>query len=78
MMYGRDEDLNQVQQLVEELLWLEHVAGLWTHVIDSKKQALRGLKKITNDAQQWSMHKRLTKMNQNENKNTHMSQQQGE
>jgi hypothetical protein len=51
MMHGRDEDLDQVQYLVEESLWLEHVAWLWTHVIDSKKQALRGLKKITNDVQ---------------------------
>ncbi len=49
MMCGRDENPNQVQQLVEESLWLAHVVGLWTRVIDSKKQASRGLKKIVDD-----------------------------
>jgi hypothetical protein len=40
---------NQVQH-VEESLWLMHIARLWTCVIDSNKQALRGLKKIVDDA----------------------------
>jgi hypothetical protein len=26
-----------------------HVVGLWTQIVDNKKQALRGLKKIAND-----------------------------
>jgi hypothetical protein len=42
-------NLDQVQQFVEELLWFMHVAGLWTHIIDSKKQESRGLKKIIDD-----------------------------
>jgi hypothetical protein len=40
---------NQLQQLVEKSLRLVHIAGLWTHVVDNKKQALRGLKKIVNN-----------------------------
>jgi hypothetical protein len=42
---------NQVQQPIEKSLWLARVAGLWTHVVNNKKQALKGLKKIVNDAQ---------------------------
>jgi hypothetical protein len=41
---------DQVQQLIEESLWLVHVARLWTRVVDSKKQALSGLKKTIDDA----------------------------
>jgi hypothetical protein len=62
-----------VQQLAEESLWLTHAARLWTHIVDNKKQTLKGLKRITDDAPQWFMHKRQ-KMNQNKNENTHMSQ----
>jgi len=36
---------------MEKLLWFTHAAKLWTHVVNNKKQALRGLKKIVNDAQ---------------------------
>jgi hypothetical protein len=42
---------NQVQQLAKKVLWLMHAASLCTHVINSKKQALRGLKKSTDDTQ---------------------------
>jgi len=59
-----------MQLLVEKLLWLMHLARLWKRVVNSKKQTLRGLKKTTNDVQQWSMHKQ-EKMNQNKNENTH-------
>jgi hypothetical protein len=41
---------NQVQQFGEKSLWLTHVAGLWTCVVNSKKQASMGLKKIIDDA----------------------------
>jgi len=44
-------NLDQMQQLAEESLWLAHVAGLWTCIIDSKKQASRGLNKTIDDAQ---------------------------
>ncbi len=47
-----------------------HLARLWKRVVNSKKQTLRGLKKTTNDVQQWSMHKQ-EKMNQNKNEDTH-------
>jgi RNase P/RNase MRP subunit p29 len=50
MMCGRDENPNQVQQLAEESLWRAHVVGLWTRVIDSKKQALKGLKETVDGA----------------------------
>jgi hypothetical protein len=43
------KNLDQVQQFIEKLLWFMHVAGLWTHIIDSKKQASRGLKKTIDD-----------------------------
>jgi hypothetical protein len=36
---------NQLQKLIEKSLGLMHIAGLWTHVVDNKKQAWRGLKK---------------------------------
>jgi hypothetical protein len=42
---------NQVEQLVEELLWLVHIVGLWTCNVNHKKQAYRGLKKIIDDVQ---------------------------
>jgi hypothetical protein len=35
---------NQVEQLVEELIWLVHIVGLWTCNVNHKKQAYRGLK----------------------------------
>jgi hypothetical protein len=38
-----------MQHPVEELLWFAHVVRLWTHVVDNKKQALRGLKKNVDD-----------------------------
>jgi hypothetical protein len=41
---------DQVQQLAKELLWLVHAIRLWTHAVNNKKQASRGLKKTTNDA----------------------------
>jgi hypothetical protein len=40
---------DQVQQLVEKLLWLVHIARLCTRIVDSKKQASRGLKKTANE-----------------------------
>jgi hypothetical protein len=40
---------DQVQQPVEKLLWLAHITRLWTCAVDSKKQALKGLKKIVDD-----------------------------
>jgi hypothetical protein len=40
---------NQVQELIEKLLWLTHVARLWTYVVNIKKQASRGVKKIVDD-----------------------------
>ncbi len=43
------KNIDQVQQPTEELLWLMHVAGLWTKVVNNKKQVLKGLKKIVND-----------------------------
>jgi len=43
-------NLNQVQQPAEELLWLAHAIRLWTHIVDSKKQASRGLKMTNDDA----------------------------
>ncbi len=43
------KNLNQMQQLIEESLWLVHVVGLWTHKVDSEKQTLRGLM-IVDDA----------------------------
>jgi len=50
MMCGRDDKPQpSAITLFEELLWLTHVVGLWTCVVDSKKQASRGLKKIAND-----------------------------
>jgi len=49
-MCGRDENPNQVQQPTEESLWRAHIVGLWTRVIDSKKQASGGLKKTVDDA----------------------------
>jgi hypothetical protein len=42
------KNLDQVQQPIEKLLWLAHAAWLWTHVVDNKKQTLKGLKKIVN------------------------------
>jgi hypothetical protein len=51
MRCGRDEEPDQVQQPIEKSIWFAHVAWLWTHVVDSKKQTLRGLKKIANDLQ---------------------------
>jgi hypothetical protein len=47
------EEMNpdQMQQPTEELLWLVHVGGLWIHIVNSKKQTLRGLKKIIDDTQ---------------------------
>jgi hypothetical protein len=44
------KNFNQVQQFAEESLWLAHVAGLWMHIVNCKKQALRGLKEIVDDA----------------------------
>jgi hypothetical protein len=41
---------DQVQQPAKESLWLVHIAKLWTHVVNTKRWALRGLKKIANDA----------------------------
>jgi hypothetical protein len=41
---------NEMQQPAEKSLWLAHTTGLWIHVIYNKKQASKGLKKITNDA----------------------------
>jgi hypothetical protein len=38
-----------MQQFVEELLWFAHVVGLWTCVVDNKKQASKGLKKTVDD-----------------------------
>jgi hypothetical protein len=32
------KNLDQVQQLVENLLWLMHVIGLWTPVVDNKNK----------------------------------------
>jgi hypothetical protein len=43
-------NFNKVQQPTEELLWLAHAIRLWTHIVDSKKQALRGLKMTDDDA----------------------------
>jgi hypothetical protein len=40
------KNLDQVQQLVEESLWLVHIARLWTHIVDSKKEASKGLKTV--------------------------------
>ncbi len=62
-----------MQQFVEKLIWLVHVARLWTHAIDGGKLASRGLKKIVDDTPKWSMHKQ-SRMNQNENGDTHTFQ----
>jgi hypothetical protein len=43
-------NLNQMQQPVKELLWLVHVARLWTHHVDSKKQASEANKKDLNQS----------------------------
>jgi hypothetical protein len=51
MMWGRDEECRPNVVAIEKLLWLPQVAGLWTNIIDSKKQALRGLKKAVDDTQ---------------------------
>jgi len=40
------KNFDQVQQFAKESLWLAHVVGLWTCVVNSKKQASRGLKII--------------------------------
>jgi hypothetical protein len=48
-MCGKNEEPNQVQQPIEESLWLVHATGLWTHTINSKKQTLKGLKKTFDD-----------------------------
>jgi hypothetical protein len=40
------KNLDQVQQLAKKLLWLAHVAKLWTRTINNKKQTSKGLKKI--------------------------------
>ncbi len=45
-----------MQELIEKLLWLTHVAGLWTFVVDIKKQASRGVKKTVDDVRLWSRH----------------------
>jgi hypothetical protein len=37
---------NQMQQPVEKWLWLVHNARLWACIVNSKKQTLKGLKKI--------------------------------
>jgi hypothetical protein len=42
---------DQMQQPVEKSLWLVHIVGLWTHIIDSEKQESKGLMKIANDVQ---------------------------
>ncbi len=55
-----------MQEHVEESLWFVNIAKLWTHVVDSKKQASKGLEKIVDDSQQWFVHQQ-SKMNQNEN-----------
>jgi hypothetical protein len=65
------KNLDQMQQPIEELLWLVHDAKLWACVVNSKKQTSRGLKKITHT--KWYMHKQ-SKMNQNDNENTNTSQ----
>jgi hypothetical protein len=52
MMCGRDEEPQPsvvAIMCVEKSLWLVQAIGLWTPVIDSKKQALKGPKKIFND-----------------------------
>jgi hypothetical protein len=45
------KNLDQMQQLVEKLLWFAHIAGLWTFDVHRKKQASMGLKKTINDTQ---------------------------
>jgi hypothetical protein len=40
------KNLDQVQQPIKKSLWLVHVVELWTHIVNSEKQALRGLKNI--------------------------------
>jgi hypothetical protein len=55
-----------MQKSIEKLLWLVDIAKLWTCIVDSKKQASKGLKKIVDDAWQLFVHKQ-SKINQNEN-----------
>jgi hypothetical protein len=64
---------DQVQQPVEKSLWLAHITRLWIHIVDSKKQTSKGLKKIDDNLQKWYVHK-WSKMNQNENEDIHTSQ----
>jgi hypothetical protein len=54
-----------------------HATKLQTCIVDSKKQASRGLKKIIDDTREWFMNKQ-SKINQNKNENTHTFQYQGE
>jgi hypothetical protein len=35
---------NQVQQHIEESLWLVHITGLWTCTIDNKKTSIERTK----------------------------------
>jgi hypothetical protein len=43
-------NIDQMQQLAKGSIWLAHVARLWTCIIDSKKQASRGLNKTIDHA----------------------------
>jgi hypothetical protein len=67
------KNLDKVQQFIEESIWLAHARGLWTHAIDSGKWASKGLKKIIDDTLKWFVHKQ-SRMNQNENEDTHTFQ----
>jgi hypothetical protein len=51
------KNFDQLQQPIEESLQLMHTIGLRINVVNSKKQALKELKKTTNDAQYWFVHK---------------------
>jgi hypothetical protein len=43
------KNLDQMQQLAKNAIWLAHVVGLWTRDVYNKKQASKGLKKTVDD-----------------------------
>jgi hypothetical protein len=50
-MCGRDEEPRPNVTTHWKIIMACAHAGLWTRVVDSKKQASKGLKKIVDDAQ---------------------------
>jgi hypothetical protein len=51
MMCEKMRNLAQMQQPIKASLQLMHVKRIWTHIIGSKQQTSKGLKKTVDHAQ---------------------------